>query len=103
MCIGIPMRVLEAWSGQALVHGRGRGETVDTRLVGEVQPGDWLLIFQGAARERLDARRAAEIDATLDLLDAAMGGHDASAEPAFELPSRMDPAALAALTGDKTR
>lgn len=105
MCIGFPMRVLEAWSDHARVHGRGRGETIDTRLVGEVRPGDWLLVFQGAARERLAPQRAAEIDATLDLLDAALGGHAeaAGADPAFDLPSRMDPAALAALTGDKTR
>lgn len=105
MCIGFPMRVVQAWTDQALVHGRGRGETVDTRLVGAVQPGEWLLVFQGAARERLDARRAAEIEATLALLDAALAGQPeaAGAEAAFELPSRIDPAAFAALTGDKPR
>lgn len=104
MCIGLPLRVTEAWPGGAVVAGRGRRETVDTRLVGDVRAGDWLLVFQGAARERLDEMRAAEIAATLDLLDAAMAGDagGAAADAAFVLPSQMDAAALAALTGGGT-
>lgn len=103
MCIGVPQRVTESWPGGAVVTGRGRTETIDTRLVGDVHAGEWLLVFQGAARERLDEARAAEIAATLDLLEAAMAGHGATADAAFELPSRMDAAALAALTGGSTR
>lgn len=104
MCLGIPMRVIEAWSGGALVAGRGREEQVDTRLVDGAGRGEWLLVFQGAARERLTAERAAEIDATLDLVEAALGGDapGAAADPGFVLPSAMDPAALAALTGDRS-
>lgn len=102
MCIGIPLRVVEAWAGGALVSGRGRSETIDTRLVGgAVSPGDWLLVFQGAAREALTEERAAEIAATLDLVEAALGGdaEGAAADPGFALPSAMDPATLALLTG----
>lgn len=102
MCIGLPMRVIESWAGQALVRGRGRAETIDTRLVGDVRPGDWLLVFQGAAREQLQPDRAAEIDAALDLLEAGLAGHhdhDAPADPGFALPSAMSAAELAALTG----
>jgi hydrogenase expression/formation protein HypC len=102
MCIGLPMRVIESWAGQALVGGRGRAETIDTRLVGDVQPGDWLLVFQGAAREHLPPDRAAEIDAALDLLEAGLAGHhdhEAPADPGFSLPSAMTAAELAALTG----
>lgn len=103
MCLGIPMRVVEAWPGGALVVGRGREEQIDTRLVGGASHGDWLLVFQGAARERLTAERAAEIDTTLDLVEAALGGDalGASADAGFVLPSSMDAAALAALTGVK--
>ena len=92
------MCTLEAWSGQALVSGRGRVETIDTRLVGDCARGDWLLVFQGAARERLDAQRAGEIDAALDLLEAGLVGDrdGAAADPGFELPSAMSAAQLTA-------
>lgn len=104
MCIGLPMQVLDADDGRARATGHGRTEEVDTRLVGRVQRGDWLLVFQGAARERLHPQRAAEIDAALDLLDAAMSGDaaGAAADPGFPLPSSLDPDFLASLAGAPT-
>ncbi|MCP5273160.1 MAG: HypC/HybG/HupF family hydrogenase formation chaperone [Burkholderiaceae bacterium] len=104
MCIGLPMQVLHADDGRATATGRGRTEAVDTRLVGPVQPGDWLLVFQGAARERLHPQRAAEIGAALALLDAAMAGDatGATADPGFALPSSLDPDFLASLAGAPT-
>ena len=100
MCIGLPMRVIEAAPLQALVQGRGRSEWVDIRLVGNCTVGEWLLTFQGAARERLDTQRAHEIDAALDLLEAGLAGcHDSAADPGFALPSAMSAADLAELTG----
>lgn len=84
-----------------LARGRGRVEHVDLRLVGPCAPGDWVLVYQGAARERLDARRAAEIHAALDLLEQGLAGADdlADADPGFALPSAMSAAQLAALAG----
>lgn len=103
MCIGVPMVVLaEVAEGQATVQdAAGAVQRVDTRLVGPVAEGDWLLVFLGAARERLDAGRAAEIVVALGLLAQAMGGDAgaAEAEPGFTLPSAMSAAELAALTG----
>ena len=100
MCIGLPMRLLEITGTQGLVQGRGRREVVDLRLVGPVEAGQWLLIFNGAARETLDAERAAEIDAALDLLEQGLAGaHDAAADPGFALPSAMSAAQLRAITG----
>jgi hydrogenase expression/formation protein HypC len=103
MCIGMPMRVIEAWQGGALVAGRGRSEQIDTRLVGgdDITTGQWLLVFRGAARERLDLQRAGEIDSALDLLEAALTG-DATrsgADPGFALPSALSAAQLAQMTG----
>jgi len=105
MCIGMPMRVIEAWQGGALVAGRGRSEQIDTRLVGggDIAAGQWLLVFQGAARERLDPQRAGEIDSALDLLEAALAG-DATrsgADPGFALPSALSAAQLAQMTGQR--
>lgn len=101
MCIGMPLQVIECWRDGALAAGRGRVERVDTRLVGPVGPGDWLLVFQGAAREKLDATRAAEIESALGLLEAGLAGdaEGAAADPGFELPSRMSAGQLAALAG----
>ncbi|MBK6715823.1 MAG: HypC/HybG/HupF family hydrogenase formation chaperone [Burkholderiales bacterium] len=105
MCIGIPMQVIETQPGHALVQGRGEVRRVNTALVGEPRQGDWLLIFLDAAREALSPSRAAEVNATLDLLDAAMAGLDNTAQgsAAFELPSAMSAEQLAALTGAPAR
>lgn len=100
MCIGTPMRLLSVQGVQGLAQGRGRRETVDLRLIDAPEAGQWLLVFNGSARERLDHARAVEIDATLDLLQAALAGSAGAAQdPGFELPSAMSAGQLAALTG----
>lgn len=97
MCIGIPMTVLATRPGFAQVQGRGERREVDTALVGEVQPGDWLLVFLDSARERISVARADEVNATLDLLQAALDG-SAVADPQFPLPSSLSAAQVAALS-----
>ena len=80
MCVGLPMQVIAPAPGQTLpagwvrVAGRGEERAVDTALVGACAPGEWVLVFLDRVQERLDARRAAEIDATLDLVAGVMGG-----------------------------
>lgn len=104
MCIGIPMKVFRTEPGHAWVAGRGEVKRVNTALVGDCGEDEWLLVFLDAARERIDAARAAEVNAVLDLVQGAMTDGPAATDaalddPGFTLPSRMDPAALAALTG----
>lgn len=101
MCMGIPMQVLSTSPGHARVSGRGEVKQVNTQLLGPVQPGDWLLVFIDGARERLSPERAAEVNATLDLVAETLAGltPDAHADPGFALPSAMTVAQLAALTG----
>jgi hydrogenase expression/formation protein HypC len=100
MCIGVPMQLVERWGVQGLAQGRGQVETVDLRLVGGCEPGSWLLVFNGAARDLLTPQRAAEIDAALNLLEQGLAGHhDASADPGFVLPSSMSAETLATLAG----
>lgn len=102
MCIGIPLRAVEVWPGGAFAQGRGLRQRIDTRLVGDVAAGQWLLVFQGAARECIDAARAAEVNAALDLLDAALAGDPArlsADDPGFDLPSRWSAGQLAAFAG----
>lgn len=106
MCIGIPMQVLTVEPGHAWAQGRGQRRRVNTALVGEPQPGDWLLVFLDGARERLDAQRAIEVNAALDLIDSALGvagaGADPGSDPGFTLPSAMSAADVAALSGQRS-
>ena len=102
MCIGIPMQVLTTFPSHAKVSGRGEERMVDTQLVGTVQPGDWLLVFLDAARECISPERAAEVNATLDLVASAFAptpGLDPGAAAAFDLPSALSADQIAALTG----
>ena len=102
MCIGLPMQVIEAELGFARCRDRnGEERRIDLSLVGPCAVGDWLLIFLDAARERLDAQRAAEIDSTLRLLEEALFGTAPQPDraPGFSLPSAMSAGQLAALLG----
>ncbi len=61
----------------------GRAPTDQHRAGGPRAPGDWLLVFLGDARERIDAERVSEVNATLDLMLGAMQGQ----APTARLPS----------------
>ncbi|CAN0626127.1 Hydrogenase expression/formation protein HoxL [Burkholderia multivorans] len=101
MCIGLPMQVVDAHDRHAWCVSRGERRRIDTTLVGPCAPGDWLLVFLDAARERLDADRAAEIDATLALIESACAGDPAAAgaNAAFALPSALGIEELTRLVG----
>jgi len=101
MCIGIPMQVLETDGRFALCEGRSERRRINTALVGEVVPGYWLLVFLDDAREVIDAERAAEVNAALDLVLGAMQGADALVNVDFMLPSQMNTEQLRALTGQR--
>lgn len=103
MCIGLPMIVRSTRPGFATVEGRGDVRDVNTALVGDVRAGQWLLVFLDGARERIDAGRAAEVNAALDLLAGALGASPSAppampAEPGFALPSALSAADVAAMT-----
>ncbi|TSE31034.1 hydrogenase assembly chaperone HypC/HupF [Tepidimonas thermarum] len=99
MCIGIPMQVIEADGRFALCEGRGERRRINTALVGDVVSGDWLLVFLDDARERIDADRAAGVNAVLDLVLGVMQGADLAVDIDFALPSRMSADQLRVLTG----
>ena len=102
MCIGIPMIVVAVEPGHALCDGRGEQRRVRTALVDTPRVGDWLLVFLDSAREAIDAQRAAEVNATLDLLEAVQFAAPAPAtatDDAFTLPSSTSIDALRALCG----
>jgi hydrogenase expression/formation protein HypC len=84
MCLGIPMQVVGSDGMFARCRDRDGAEVrIDTMLVGEVAPGDWLLTFLGAAREVLEPDQAALILEAIDGLDAALAGRPEAIDAAF--------------------
>lgn len=74
MCIGIPMRVIEADGFTARCAAAAGEHVIDICLTSGARPGDWLMVFLGAAREIISEDTAlATIDA-LAALDMAMRG-----------------------------
>jgi hydrogenase assembly chaperone HypC/HupF len=68
------MQVVEVDGAFAWCEGRGRRERLNTLLLEEVTPGDWVYAVLGQARERMTAQRADEINLALDGLAAALQG-----------------------------
>lgn len=99
MCIGIPMQVINAEPGFAQCAGRGELRRVSTLLIGDCAAGDWLLVFLDDARERIDAARAEEVNATLDILQHVLQGGEGGGDPGFFLPSQADVSSFAHLAG----
>jgi hydrogenase expression/formation protein HypC len=99
MCIGWPMQVQAVRPGHATARRGSITREVRTALVEPVAAGDWLLVFLDDAREQLTPARAAEIDATLALVEAALSGAAPAAADAavgFDLPSSWTPDQLEA-------
>lgn len=107
MCLGLPMQVLEMAEGSALCEVDGEVRRIDTLLVGEQQPGTWLLTFLDTAREVLSVEKAQQIREALQALDLAMQG-DAAVDHLFadlverepQLPDFLRPTANEQTTGD---
>ena len=67
MCVGIPMQVIETGLGFARCRARDGEHDVDTALVGTPEPGTWVMVFLGAAREVISEETARQ---TADALEA---------------------------------
>jgi hydrogenase expression/formation protein HypC len=68
------MQVAELDGAFAWCEGRGRRERLNTMLLEELSPGDWVYATLGHAREILTPQRANEINLALDGLAAALQG-----------------------------
>lgn len=87
MCIGVPMRVVEAFPRHALCERYGAGPSgrtmIDMSLVGAQEPGTWVLVFLDAAREVVSAEHAALVGQALEALGLAMTGGEANLDHLF--------------------
>jgi hydrogenase expression/formation protein HypC len=84
MCLGIPGRVVEVLPGNAgmlaLVDVLGAQRPVNLGMLEDltVEPGEWVLIHMGFAVERVDAARATEAMAGLEMLGRGRDPDDAT-------------------------
>lgn len=76
MCLAQPLQVIRMDGSHALCAGPAGEERVDTLLTGPLEAGQWILCFLGAAREVIDAERAAQVGAALGALHAIAAGAD---------------------------
>lgn len=74
MCLGIPMQVVAIEGVFAVCDSRNGRSRINTMLLDDVLPGQWLLTFLDTAREAIDAERAQMIDAALDALSVVADG-----------------------------
>lgn len=74
MCISLPMQVLKVEPGFALCEGMGEIRRVNTWLIDQPAPGDWLLVFVDSAREILEPERAQQIADALQAATLALSG-----------------------------
>lgn len=78
MCLGIPMKVLRCEGGTAFCmvepapgqQQPARHAQVDTLLVPDAQEGDYLLVFMGMARARMEPEEARKLHDALQALAA---------------------------------
>lgn len=83
MCLGIPMQVKEVRETYAICEGRNGRQNINTLLVGDVVPGQWLMTFLDSAREIIDAEQAALVNAALDGLQALAAGDETNMDHYF--------------------
>lgn len=76
MCIGVPMRVVEANGLAAVVERRGERQRVSLALVGPLEVGVAVLVHLGSAVRVLDDAEVGLIESALDGLDAALNGQN---------------------------
>ena len=70
------MQVVSVEGRWARCRGRDGDQMIDLCLVGDVQPGTWLMTFLDAARSVMTAEEAARSIAALDALAAVLAGTD---------------------------
>lgn len=84
MCVGQPMRVIaQIGDAHARCDYRGEQHEIDIRLVGDVEQGEWLMTFLGAARERMDEASARRALSAIAAVEAIMNGGEVDIAAAF--------------------
>ena len=109
MRVGIPMQVVLAENDKGIAHcqpwpadpqNESAPAVIDIRLVGHTGPGEWLLVFLGAAREIISAQRAQQTGQALQALQQIGAGDTSGLNELFadldrepQLPAHLRAAA----------
>lgn len=83
MCQTVPRLVLRVAGPRAEVDYDGRPTWVDARLIEDLQPGEYVAVYAGAALERLPEELALELLSFGDELERMLA-EAATAERLFE-------------------
>lgn len=83
MCIAVPMKVTAVEGTFAHCERPGRAVRADASLIGELAPGDWVLVFRDDILRQIDEDEAHKIEAALTCVDAAMAGDAPDVDAAF--------------------
>lgn len=76
MCVGIPMQIIEIREMFAIATDNGVRHEIDISLIENPQINDFVLVFLGAARHKLEPQEALEIANALDGLRAVFDGQN---------------------------
>ncbi|PRR82059.1 HypC/HybG/HupF family hydrogenase formation chaperone [Clostridium vincentii] len=68
MCIAIPLKVIELYDEEALVHYKGVKMKVNILLLEDVTLGDYVLVHAGCAIEKLDREEGEKTQILFDEL-----------------------------------
>ncbi len=74
MCLGVPGVVIEIEENTAVVDFDGIRLRVDTFLVPDVRPGDFVIVHAGSIIAKLSEEEAMEVISAWRELLAALGG-----------------------------
>ena len=76
MCVGVPVKIIEAGDFVQKAEGKNGVEEVNMMLIGSQPAGTWVLNYLGSAREVLTEEEAEKINSALDGLSALMNGEE---------------------------
>ncbi len=68
------MQIVSCDGALGVAQRRGERCTIDVQRIGEVPAGTWVLAFQSVAVRVMSAQEAAQTDAALAALEAALAG-----------------------------
>ena len=74
MCIGIPMKVIEASELTALCEAGGVRERIDATLLDLLPAGAWVIVHKGVARSRVSEEEARKVSDALEAVERALAG-----------------------------
>ncbi|MBN2800268.1 MAG: HypC/HybG/HupF family hydrogenase formation chaperone [Deltaproteobacteria bacterium] len=76
MCLAVPMQLIEVDGRRGRVRGGGVELEVGLDLVGEVAPGDFVIVHAGFAIQQLSAEEAAESLEIFQRIEALLAEED---------------------------